>query len=80
MPVQVGCRESSRWPLPLWVAPELLSWMSLQPVWTLLPVATFGSCCSNTGKVRVGGRPEFSWILLEGSKEGFWQEALGMGF
>lgn len=39
------------------MAPESLSWMGLQLVRTLFPVATCGTCCSNTGKVSVGGQP-----------------------
>lgn len=72
IPAQEECNASSQWPLLLWVAPESLSWMSLQLVWTLLPVATFGSCCSSTGKVKVGGSTRVSWSQLEGPGKCFW--------
>lgn len=68
IPAQETCNESSQWPLLLWVAPKSSSWISRQLVWTLLPVAAFGSCCSNTGEVTVGGSTRFSWVLFEGPK------------
>lgn len=42
--------------------------MSLQLVWTLLPVAAFGSCCLNTGKVKVGGSTGSPGFCLRGQK------------
>lgn len=79
VPTQVGFSGSFQWPLPLWVAPKSLSWMSPQLVWTLLPVEAFGSCCSNTRMVRIEGGLRFPWILLERPEDVSDKEVLGDG-
>lgn len=79
VPTQVGFSGSFQWPLPLWVAPKSLSWMSPQLVWILLPVEVFGSCCSNTMMVRIGGGLRFPWILLERPEDVSDKEVLGDG-
>lgn len=58
----------------------MLSWMSPRLVWTLLPAEAFGSCCSNTAKVRIGVSLRFPWILLKRPEDVSDKEVLGMGF